>query len=36
MEQTESVENIQTTISNVENLNANPKKSSDYSSKKKK
>ena len=25
MDQTESVENIQTTISNVENLNANPK-----------
>ena len=36
MDQTESVENMQTTISNVENLNVNPKKSSDNSSKKKK
>ena len=36
MNQTDSIENIKPTISNVENLNVNLKKSPDNSSKKKK
>ena len=36
MNQTDSIENIKPTISNVENLNVNLKKSPDNSSKKRK